>query len=197
MDIRELIDDAAKSSGQTQAQIADELGVKPARLSEWKSGVRKPDANEIAYFANKAGLPVLKTVAEIEASMNSRYASIWQEALTKLRAAGVTASVLVAVTAGSFAVPADSHAAGLEGFKNVRFRQHCAPDENQGRFCFALLFFAVGSGLCGSAAKPQAGKVNVHRVSTRFQQVESLRVEQPVLDQAVNQCVQTLRGQCA
>jgi transcriptional regulator with XRE-family HTH domain len=99
MDVRTLIDQAATKSGQTQAQLADDLGVKPARLSEWKSGARKPDANEIAYFAVKAKLPVLETVAEIEGSLSSRYAPIWQAALGKLRAAGVAATVTLTLLA--------------------------------------------------------------------------------------------------
>lgn len=117
MEIRKLIDEAAKVSGQTQMQIAQELGVKPARISEWKSGERKPDANEIAYFASKAGLPILETVAEIEAERNSRYAPIWQEAIGKLRAAGVTAAVIVAVAAGSLTATDEAFSAEIRGSK--------------------------------------------------------------------------------
>ncbi|MDO9195335.1 helix-turn-helix transcriptional regulator [Rhodoferax sp.] len=84
MKIRELIDTAAAKSQQTQIEIAEELGIKPARLSEWKSGQRKPDANEIAFFAEKADLAVLATVAEIEAELNPRYAAIWKNAVSQI-----------------------------------------------------------------------------------------------------------------
>lgn len=83
MKIRELIDCATAATNQTQGEIAQELGVKPARLSEWKSGQRKPDADEIAFFAEKAGLSVLTTVAEIQASFNPRYAEIWKRAVSQ------------------------------------------------------------------------------------------------------------------
>lgn len=96
MKIRELIDAAVKHSGQTQGEIAAELMVKPARLSEWKSGDRKPDANEIAFFAEKAGLPVLETLAEVEAELDARYSHIWAKALGNLRAAGIAATVTMA-----------------------------------------------------------------------------------------------------
>lgn len=85
MKLAELIDAASKHSRQSQLQIAGELGIKPARISEWKSGVRTPDANEIAFFADKAGLPVIQTVAEIEAELYPQYASLWKRAVSELR----------------------------------------------------------------------------------------------------------------
>ena len=111
MNIKILIELARENSGLSLGELAEEIGKNRNRISEWRTGKQIPDANEIAYFANKAGLPVLETVAEIEASMNSRYAPIWQAALGKLRAGGITACVLVAVAAGSFAVPNDANAA--------------------------------------------------------------------------------------
>lgn len=94
MNITDLINLAKKNSGMSLGQLANELSVRQARLSEWKSGERKPDANEIAFFADKAGLPVLETVAEIEEQFDPRFSHIWAKALGNLRAAGVAASVM-------------------------------------------------------------------------------------------------------
>lgn len=85
MNVKDLIDAAVKTSGTPQAEIAEQLGIKPARISEWKSGVRTPDASELAFFAEKAGLAVMATVAEIEANLNPRYASIWKRAAEQMR----------------------------------------------------------------------------------------------------------------
>jgi transcriptional regulator with XRE-family HTH domain len=93
----ELIDKAAEAMGSQRA-LAAAMNKKPPRLSEWKSGEAKPDAHEIAFLARKAGLPVLETVAEIEAQLDSRYSEIWREALGKLKAAGIAASVAVITT---------------------------------------------------------------------------------------------------
>ncbi|TXJ01023.1 MAG: helix-turn-helix transcriptional regulator [Aquabacterium sp.] len=92
MDLVTLIELAAKAAG-SQNDLAAEMQKQPARLSEWKKGKHQPDANEIAYLAKRAGLPVFQTVAEIETQLDSRYASIWREALGKLTAAGVAATV--------------------------------------------------------------------------------------------------------
>ena len=48
-------------------------------------------------MAECAGLPVLQTVAEIEAQLDERYAPIWREALGKLTAAGVAATMVMGV----------------------------------------------------------------------------------------------------
>lgn len=115
MNIQELIDLAATSSGQTQAQLASELTISPARISEWKSGKRTPDASEIAFFAEKAGLPVFETVAQLEAQLNARLAPTWLRALGKLREAGVAASVMTALVISSMMMPRDAAAANIGG----------------------------------------------------------------------------------
>jgi hypothetical protein len=92
MNIRELIDLAVQKSGQPQNEMAIELKVKPARLSEWKSEERKPDAGEIAYFAEKAGLDVAETVMEVERNLDPRFKEIWERALGNLRAATLAAT---------------------------------------------------------------------------------------------------------
>lgn len=93
MTLSELIDAAVEKMGSRRA-VAEGLQMNPNRLTDWKAGTRKPDAHEIAYLAKVAGLPVLATVAEIESQLDERYASVWKEALGKLTAAGVAASIL-------------------------------------------------------------------------------------------------------
>ena len=93
MTLVELIDAAKRGKGSLGA-VAEGLGIHQSAMSEWKKGKRQPSANQIAYLAECAGLPVLQTVAEIEAQLDDRYASIWREALGKLTAAGVTAAVV-------------------------------------------------------------------------------------------------------
>ena len=90
--LSELIDAAADESGSRSA-LARDMNTRPQRINEWARGAAKPDAHDIAFLARKAGLPVLETVAEIEAQLDERYASIWREALGKLRAAGIAATV--------------------------------------------------------------------------------------------------------
>lgn len=92
MTLSDLIEKAVEAKG-TRAAVAEGLGMDKQRLTDWKAGRRTPDANEIAYLAKCAGLPVLQTVGEIESQLNSRYAEIWREALGKLTAAGVAATV--------------------------------------------------------------------------------------------------------
>ncbi len=94
MNIEELIDAAKRKKGSLGA-LAEDIGVHQSRLSEWKKGRAKPDANVIAYLAEVAGFPVLETVAEIESQIDDRFARIWSEALGKLRAAGIAASVTI------------------------------------------------------------------------------------------------------
>jgi DNA-binding transcriptional regulator YiaG len=83
--VTSLIDAAKEKSGQTLGDFAKELDRNQTRISEWRTGKSKPDANEIAFFADKAGLPVIQTVAELEADLNPRYAYIWKKAVSELR----------------------------------------------------------------------------------------------------------------
>lgn len=106
MTLNDLIERAATNAG-TLKELASEMGKHQNRLTEWKKGTHKPDADEIAFLARKAGLPVIETVAEIQMSLDSRYAEIWRETLGKLKAAGIAASVAVITTIN----PAPSDAA--------------------------------------------------------------------------------------
>ena len=87
MTIAELIALAKKQSGMSLGAMAQELNIRQARISEWKKGQFKPDAGELAYFAEKAGLNVAETVMEIERELDPRFAPIWERALGNLRAA--------------------------------------------------------------------------------------------------------------
>lgn len=98
MTLSELIDMAVERKGSRRA-VAAGMHQSPNRLTDWKGGSRKPDAHEIAYLAETAGLPVLETVAEIESQLDERYAAIWRAALGKLRAAGVAAGLVMIVGA--------------------------------------------------------------------------------------------------
>lgn len=107
MNLQNLIDQAASACGG-KGELAAEMKKHPARISEWVNGSRKPDAHEIAFLARKAGLPILETVAEIEAQLDSRYSEIWREALGKLKSAGIAASTAALMTFNP--APADANA---------------------------------------------------------------------------------------
>lgn len=111
MTLIELIELAAAKKG-TLGKLAEGMGRHQNRITEWKKGASKPDANEVAYLAECAGLPVLQTVAEIEAQLDDRYASIWREALGKLTAAGVTAAVVA--TSSLSPTPANAETSVVE-----------------------------------------------------------------------------------
>ena len=83
--VTSLIDAAKEKSGQSLGDLARELDRSQGRISEWRTGKTKPDANEIAFFADKAGLPVIETVAELEAELYPRYAYLWKKAVSDLR----------------------------------------------------------------------------------------------------------------
>ena len=138
MNIKNLIELAKENSGLSLGELADDLGKNKNRISEWRAGKQIPDANEIAYFANKAGLPVFETVAEIEASLNSKYAPIWQAALGKLRAAGVTACIAVAVTAGSLTVSDPAFSAEYRGSKTSVSAKSNAQSSPVARFFWSI-----------------------------------------------------------
>ena len=112
MKLIELIDKAAEAKGSLGA-LAASMNKAQTRLSEWKKGERKPDAHEIAYLAECAGLPILETVADIESQLDERYATIWREALGKLRAAGVAATVTLGLGISLTMNPSNAEATPL------------------------------------------------------------------------------------
>lgn len=85
MKVSDLIDRAGAAAGSL-GQLAQAMHKHPARLSEWKSGKRKPDAAEVAYMAKTAGLPVLITVALVEAELHPETAELWNTALGEIEA---------------------------------------------------------------------------------------------------------------
>jgi transcriptional regulator with XRE-family HTH domain len=101
MNIKELIETAVKRTGKKQGEFAKELGIQPARISDWKNGKWQPNASEIAYFAEQAGLPVLATVAEIEEQFDPRFAQIWERALGNLHAATLAATPTIGTATSS------------------------------------------------------------------------------------------------
>jgi hypothetical protein len=96
MTLSELIEIAAASVGN-QLDLAKEIGKHPSRISEWKKGKHKPEAGEIVRLAEIARLPVLQTLAEIESQLDEKNSQVWRNALGKLTAAGVAASVVGAL----------------------------------------------------------------------------------------------------
>ncbi|MEK8084892.1 transcriptional regulator [Aquabacterium sp. A3] len=107
MTLTELIEQAAARAG-SHGELAKLLDRHQTRLSEWKKGKQKPDAHEVAFMAELAGLPVLETVAEIEAQLDERYAAVWRSALGKLKAAGVAAGAVLIL--GTMATPEKANA---------------------------------------------------------------------------------------
>ncbi len=99
MDIAELIERAKKATG-SQLAVGEKIGRPHSRISEWKAGRRKPDAADIMLLAEVAGLPPLETLAEIECQLDADRASVWQRALSSLRAASVTAALALLVWTG-------------------------------------------------------------------------------------------------
>ena len=90
MRLSDLVEAAAARAG-TAKQLAEMMKKRPSRLSEWKSGAQKPDAAEIAYMAKVAGLPVLITVALVEAELHPETAELWNAALGEIEARPVLA----------------------------------------------------------------------------------------------------------
>ncbi|MFZ4551891.1 MAG: helix-turn-helix domain-containing protein [Aquabacterium sp.] len=92
MTLVELIELAAEKRGSLK-ELAADMGKHQNRLTEWKKGTHKPDADEIAFLAKTAELPIVETIAQIQNELGNRYAEIWRETLGKLTAAGVAATV--------------------------------------------------------------------------------------------------------
>lgn len=139
MDIGELLDAAKRKRGKLKI-VADELGVRPTRLSEWRAGTYKPDATQIAQLAELAELPIFETVAQVEASLDqSKGAAVWERALGKLRAAGVAATVILTLGT-SLGTSHNARAAGFDGSESTlsaRIQKNPVQSMTCGVFCFA------------------------------------------------------------
>jgi len=80
MNIAELIALATVRSGKSRGELAAELGYKnQSKLSKLSAGENKPTATEIIYLAEKAKLPPVMTLAEIEAEMNPEFKNLWEK----------------------------------------------------------------------------------------------------------------------
>lgn len=110
MTLSELIE-AARREQKTLGKVAEQLGIHQTRLSEWKAGKYAPGVSTIAKLAELANLPVLDTVASVEAELEPAASEIWLRALGKLRAAGVAATVTMTVgTAALLGATPDANA---------------------------------------------------------------------------------------
>ncbi|QNK67844.1 helix-turn-helix transcriptional regulator [Variovorax sp. PAMC26660] len=80
MELIDLINTAREKRGSYGA-MAQDLGKDQSLISRWKKGTEKPDASEIAYMADTAGLPIMETVAEMEAKLRPQFATLWRKAM--------------------------------------------------------------------------------------------------------------------
>jgi len=80
MDLVTLLEVARQKTG-TYGALAAKINRHQNRFAEWKKGIGKPDASEIAAIALEAQLPVFETVAEVESKLHPEYANVWKLAL--------------------------------------------------------------------------------------------------------------------
>ena len=85
MNIKDLIDAAKLKSGLQLGQIAAEMHIPQAKLSDWKAGKYRPSASNIIYLADRAQLPAIEVLAEIETEANPDLAGFWKKAVRELR----------------------------------------------------------------------------------------------------------------
>lgn len=71
-----LIDMAKRESGMTFGTLANEMHIHQPRLNEWRHNKGEPSSDQIAYMADKAGLPILETVA----ALKPEWANVWTKA---------------------------------------------------------------------------------------------------------------------
>ncbi|MFL9872958.1 transcriptional regulator [Paraburkholderia megapolitana] len=149
MTISELLDAAKRKQGSLGV-VADRFEFHQSRLSEWRSGKRKPNAGEILILAELAGLPPLETLAQIEQELDEKNASVWARALGNLRAAGVAATVILTLGSCLMMTPsADVHA---QGFESHPFRQNLSKNPVKSKTCGVFCFSFLRS--LGDAEKP-------------------------------------------
>lgn len=85
MNVGQLID-AAKVKTGTLGKLAEQLNKHQNRLTEWKKGERKPSPADVAAMAQIAGLPVLITLAMVEADLEPETRPLWEKALGEVNA---------------------------------------------------------------------------------------------------------------
>ena len=79
IDTPTLIDLAKRKSGMRLQDMADEMHISQPRISEWKSQKKgaEPSADQIAYLASKAGLPIIETLI----ALRPQWAHVWERAM--------------------------------------------------------------------------------------------------------------------
>lgn len=105
----ELIEMAAKAAGG-KSKLAQLLEKAPARVSEWLSGKGQPSDDDVMLMAELAGLPQVNTLLSVKAESGSKYAARWRDALGKLTAAGIAATVTLATGMTPERANAEPHA---------------------------------------------------------------------------------------
>jgi transcriptional regulator with XRE-family HTH domain len=84
MNIKNLVDAAKQRSGLPLGTMADEMNISPVRISEWKRGKYRPGPSQIIYLAEKAQLPAIQVLAEIETQTSPQFAECWKKAVNDL-----------------------------------------------------------------------------------------------------------------
>ena len=79
MDVPTLIDRAKRESGMTLGQMAKDLHKSQTRISEWLASKAEPSTDEIAYFADKAKLPIIETVI----ALKPQWTAVWKRAASQ------------------------------------------------------------------------------------------------------------------
>lgn len=72
-----LVAFAKAKSGMKLGEMAKEMHVHQTRLSEWQNNKGGPTTDQIAYLADKAGLPIIETIA----SLKPEWAHVWRKAM--------------------------------------------------------------------------------------------------------------------
>ncbi len=85
MNVVELVEAATNAKGSA-LELAQVLHKAPARITEWKKRRGKPSAADIAAMAQIAGLPVLITLAMVEADLEPETRPLWERALGEVEA---------------------------------------------------------------------------------------------------------------
>ena len=85
MDIKNLIETAKAKSGLQLGAMANDMQISQVRISEWKKGKYKPGPSQIIYLAEKAQLPAIEVLAELETEQHPEMASFWKKAVSELR----------------------------------------------------------------------------------------------------------------
>lgn len=75
-----LVAKAKHESGMKLGDLAKEMHVAPARLSDWMAERGNPTTDQIAYMADKANMPIIETVA----ALRPEWAKVWGRAKSQI-----------------------------------------------------------------------------------------------------------------